>query len=283
MHDILARFPTVMAEVEAEIDRLVSCDQSLVTEAARYHLSAGGARVRAQLGLDAAAVLNLSRIASLACAAAPELLHNASLAHDDLQDGDALRRAKPAVWTQFGRAVALSTGDLLISAAYAALAAHPRPAAALRAMHEAIAITIRGQTQDCCPGHPSPDAYASIAADKSGPLLALPVRLALIAASAPGEEAAIRAGRSLAVAYQTLDDLADRHADQLRGSTNICLSLEATGQTPAAAAATARSRAHAALDAARGAAMAVPGNAGAPFLELADRLETQLKELADAA
>ncbi|MBC7477313.1 MAG: polyprenyl synthetase family protein [Pseudorhodobacter sp.] len=283
MHDILVRPPTLMADVEAEIDRLVFCDQSLVTDATRYHLSAGGARVRAQLGLDAAVVLNLSRTASLACAAAPELLHNASLVHDDLQDGDALRRAKPAVWKKFGRAVALSTGDLLISAAYAALAAHPHPGAALRAMHEAIAITIRGQTQGDHDGHPSPDAYAAIAADKSGPLLALPVRLALIAANAPGEEAALRAGRGLALAYQTLDDLADRHADRARGSTNICLSLEAAGHTPATAAATARSCAHAALDAARREAMAIPGDAGAPFLGLADRLETQLKELADAA
>ena len=283
MHDILARSPISMADVEAEIKRLVTRGQSLATKAALYHFSAGGARVRAQLGLDAAAILNLSHSASLACAAAPELLHNASLVHDDLQDGDAFRREKPAVWSHFGRALAISTGDLLISAAYLAIASHPYPEPALRVVHEAIAITIRGQTNDCSAECPSPDAYAEIAADKSGPLLALPVRLALIAANARGGEAAMRAGRSLALAYQALDDLADRDNDQKRGSTNICLSLEATGLAPAAAAAAARKYALAALNATRREVAAIPNAAGEPFLRLADRLFTQLKETADAA
>jgi geranylgeranyl diphosphate synthase type II len=93
----------------------------------------------------------------------------------------------------------------------------------------------------------------------------------------------MRVGRSLALAYQALDDLADRHADQARGATNICLSFEATGQTEARAAAMARRYVRAALDTARRAAINIPGGAGTPFLSLADRLETQLQERADAA
>ena len=93
----------------------------------------------------------------------------------------------------------------------------------------------------------------------------------------------MRAGRSLALAYQALDDLADRDNDQKRGSTNICLSLEATGLAPAAAAAAARKYALAALNATRREVAAIPNAAGEPFLRLADRLFTQLKETADAA
>jgi geranylgeranyl pyrophosphate synthase len=259
MFDIKDRSAILLTKVDAEIDRLILPNTSQVADAARYHFSAGGARVRARLGLDAAAALNLSPQASLACAIAPELLHNASLVHDDLQDGDAMRRGKPSVWSRFGKDIAISTGDLLISAAYMAIAAHPYPALALRAMHDAVSYTIDGQTQDCRSTQPTPEAYVNIAANKSGPLLALPIRLALIAAQAPGQ-----------------DDLA-------KGSTNICLSLEALGHSPESAQIIATARARAALKSARKDANALPHGVGRPFIALADRLETQIKDVSNAA
>ena len=76
----------------------------------------GGGRVRAKLGLEAAEILNLDDPGRLACACGPELLHNASLVHDDLQDRDETRRGHPAVWRRFGPAAAISIGDLMISA-----------------------------------------------------------------------------------------------------------------------------------------------------------------------
>jgi geranylgeranyl diphosphate synthase type II len=283
MHGTFSRSLISSADVEAHLLRLVSAEASSVTDAARYHLSAGGARVRAQMGLEAARALGLSAATSLACAAAPELLHNASLVHDDLQDGDTLRRDKPAVWSLYGRDVAVSTGDLLISAAYMAIATHPKAGLALYAMHDAIAVTISGQAWESHAKTLSPEEHAAVAARKSGPLLALPIRLALIAAGAPGETSAIRAGHAIAVAYQTIDDLADREADQASGAANICLSLEAAGHGPALARSIAREHAHAALSTARKDARELPHDAGAPFVTLADRLETQLKEPANAA
>lgn len=275
--------PTIsLRDVDAEIDRLLLPNPSRVADAARYHFSAGGSRVRAQLGLAAAAALKLSPQASLACAVAPELLHNASLVHDDLQDGDAMRRNQPAIWSRFGKDIAISTGDLLISAAYVALAQHPHPAAALRAMHEAIAFTIDGQTQDCRNENPSPERYEIIAANKSGPLLALPIRLALIAADAPGQDAAVDAGHALAIAYQTLDDIDDRCADLAHGATNICLSLEALGHSQAAAQVIAIARARLALKTAQNEARKLQDGVEAPLTALADRLETKLKDLNNA-
>jgi len=270
-------------DVDAYMLRCTCETSSPVADAARYHLTAGGARVRARIGLDAAIALGLSPTTALACAAAPELLHNASLIHDDLQDGDALRRKMPAVWSRYGRDAAISSGDLLISAAYRSIALHPNTGTALCAMHDAVAVTIRGQAQDCSARDPSSEDCAGIAADKSGPLLALPVRLALIATDAPGQESAIRAGRAIAIAYQTLDDLVDRAADRATGATNICLSLEAEGHDPAAASMVATARAQVALMSARHDAHDLPNSAGAPLLTLVNRLEAQLKELENAA
>jgi len=281
--DTYSKMTISLEDVDAYMLRCTCETPSPVSDAARYHLTAGGARVRARIGLDAAIALGLSPTAALACASAPELLHNASLIHDDLQDGDAVRRRMPAVWSRYGRDAAISSGDLLISAAYKAIALHPNAGAALCAMHDAVAVTIRGQAQDCSAKNPSSEDCAGIAADKSGPLLALPVRLALIAADAPGQEGAIRAGRAIAIAYQTLDDLIDRAADRATGATNICLSLEAEGHDPAAASMVATARAQTALMSARQDACDLPNSAGAPLLTLITRLEAKLKELENAA
>ena len=62
--------------------------QDLSAEAARYHLNCGGKRIRAKIAIEAAHALELSGQNSLIIAAVSELLHNASLVHDDLQDGD---------------------------------------------------------------------------------------------------------------------------------------------------------------------------------------------------
>jgi len=277
MFDVREHTVVLLSDVDAEIDRLLMSPPSHVAEAARYHFSAGGARIRAQLGLDAAAALGLSPKVAIACALAPELLHNASLVHDDLQDGDEVRRDTPAVWSRFGKDVAISTGDLLISAAYVAIANHPDPAAALRAVHHAVTVTIEGQTQDCHTKCPTPENWANIAALKSGPLFALPICLALIAAKVQGQDAAGRAGNALAVAYQTLDDIEDRDSDLVKGGTNICLSLEAAGYVPASAKDIACDRAYTALQTARKHANALPSNAGAALVTLADLLESKLK------
>jgi geranylgeranyl diphosphate synthase type II len=153
---------------------------------------------------------------------------------------------------------------------------------ALTAMHNAISLTIHGQMQDSDSAHHSVAQYAEIAANKSGPLLALPVCLALIAADAPGQDIALRAARALAVAYQSLDDLADKSLDKVNGSVNICLLLEASGLTPAEAAASTCSRAYGALKTARREAKSLTRAVGTPFLQLADRLDQQLKDTNNA-
>jgi geranylgeranyl diphosphate synthase type II len=269
----------LLSDVDAEIDRLLMSYPPQVVEAARYHFLANDARVRTQLGLEAATALKLSPKVAIACDLAPELLHNASLIHDDLQEGDEVRRDTPTVWSRYGKDVAISTGDLLISTAYLAIANHPNPAAALGAVHHAVIVTVDGQTQDCRTDCPTPERWATIAALKSGPLFALPICLTLIAARVQGQDTAIRAGNALAVAYQTLDDIDDRHPDLAISGTNICLSLEAAGNTPVAAKNIACDRASAALKAARDHANALPSNAEASLMTLASLLESKLKDI----
>lgn len=270
-----------MALVDIQMRRLLG--DGPVAQAARYHLDSGGSRTRAQLALEVGTALALPPDIRLSCACAAELLHNASLVHDDLQDNDVLRRGRPAVWREFGSAAAICTGDLMISAAYASLTDHPRIALAVRLLHEAISRTAKGQTDDLQSRMMAPQAYRAIIMQKTAPLLALPVRLALCAADAPGDAVTVQICDHLAYAYQACDDLCDRDDDRLSGRLNICLILEAAGTSPDDAAHYLACEARRALTQVRTLSDTLPFQAGTAFRRIADRLECAFMEYADAA
>ena len=99
----------------------------LLAQALNYAVFPGGARVRPKL-CKAVALANNSSDVGLANAAATavELLHCASLVHDDLPcfDDATQRRGKPSVHAKFGERIAVLTGDALIVAAFQTLSAH---------------------------------------------------------------------------------------------------------------------------------------------------------------
>jgi len=119
---------------------------SATLRAARYHLEAGGQRVRARLALHACEALGVVGDQAVRLAACVELLHNASLVHDDLQDKEKLRRGLPTVCAAFGPDVALCTGDLLLSAAYGG--AHGRKTAAEFLLILEVIVDQRGVVEE---------------------------------------------------------------------------------------------------------------------------------------
>jgi len=113
-------------DLEAAVSRSAGGDcPPRLAEAIRYAVFPGGARVRPRLCLAVAkACDDTNPAASVAAATAIELLHCASLVHDDLPcfDGADIRRGKPSVHKAFGEPLALLTGDALIVAAFEHLA-----------------------------------------------------------------------------------------------------------------------------------------------------------------
>jgi geranylgeranyl pyrophosphate synthase len=196
--------------------------------AAAYHLSAGGQRVRARLALQAGLAAGLTESDAISIASAVELLHNASLVHDDIQDKDEFRRGQKAVWFVFGVNTAICAGDLLLSAAYATLCDVNKPHALgpmLKLMHERIALAVDGQHGDLTAGLSTLDnrlsvsAYQTIAMNKSGALLSLPIELVLLASNKPQYLAnAWQAAGAFAIGYQIVDDLCDVDSDLCAGS-----------------------------------------------------------------
>jgi geranylgeranyl pyrophosphate synthase len=184
---------------------------------ASYHLEGGGKRVRARLALAAAQALEVPGD-SVPWAAACELLHNASLVHDDIQDGDSVRRGRPSVWAMHGTSLAISVGDLMLMLPWAALDLLPCDDATRGRLARAIALraqaTARAQASEIEINSALKTdwwLWRHAAEGKTGELLALPVEGAGLLAGLPVSEARAMADafRSLGLVYQLWDDLED--------------------------------------------------------------------------
>jgi geranylgeranyl pyrophosphate synthase len=186
--------------------------------ATRHHLARAGQQFRGRLAHDMAVCLGVPKPVAIDLGAACELLHNASLVHDDIQDRDVLRRGREAAWVRFGEPVAINLGDHLLASSFAVLAGLAVDAGARTRLVAAFARTTsviaRGQSDEILrrDDHEVDRArYEQIAGDKTGPLLALPLESAAIVAGLPDVQIdAVRTGGLLlGAAYQLADDVAD--------------------------------------------------------------------------
>jgi geranylgeranyl diphosphate synthase type I len=191
-----------------------------------FHLNSGGNRSRAKLCIEAGIALQLPSKAIIALACTIELLHNASLVHDDLQDSETTRRGRQSVWKKYGKSHAICAGDIMISAAYGALAdigTHSSLASLLIHTTEAVSVTIQGQSRDIdAKSDISEQQYEDIAAMKSGPLIQLTLGLPLLM-SGHGQHVKIanQALHKFAIAYQIVDDLNDWQQDLQHNQLNL--------------------------------------------------------------
>jgi geranylgeranyl diphosphate synthase type II len=187
--------------------------------ALHYAVFPGGARVRPLLCLAVAEACGDSAPAlSTGAAAAIELLHCASLVHDDLPcfDNAPLRRGKPSVHRAFGEPLAVLTGDALIVLAFelvggAAAQAPARLAPLVVTLAQAVGSPgglVAGQAWESEPAAPL-DVYHQA---KTGSLFSAATQLGALSAGA--DPAPWRAmGQLLGAAYQVADDLLDAVAD----------------------------------------------------------------------
>jgi len=255
------------------------------TRAASYHLSSGGRRVRARLALSAGTALGLPPEDLVAIASCVELIHNASLVHDDLQDREGSRRGVKTVHMAYGDDVALCTGDLLLSSSFAALARFTDTSLLPQLfglVHSRIAMVIGGQCARLDPTGDvvrDMDAYESIATTKSGALLSLPLELALTGSAKGMWSADARvAANHFAIGYQIADDLEDVEQDRGSLSVNALLVLtSAIGCTEPEAALRARQYALDHLSKSIGFARSLPNRSGALLRELAVDLSHRLE------
>ena len=206
-------FPNANHVHDLILNRLENVDASL-SKAAFYHFETPGKMLRAKMAIQSASLAEIDTSISLLWAAAVEVLHNASLIHDDICDGDKQRRGNQAVWAKFGRNVALTLGDWLIALSFefAAEAAEisntPR---LMRILAQHMSRTTAGEAMELeWDGSLSWDAYLTIAADKTAPLLTAPLQgIAVMAGDQHAEQTIFAYFRDLGEAYQIGNDIAN--------------------------------------------------------------------------
>jgi geranylgeranyl pyrophosphate synthase len=204
-----AWLPARLADVEERLARLSVGYGPRLGEEAEATLTAGGKRLRPLLVLMAARDSAGDR--AVRAAAAVELVHMATLVHDDVLDGAPVRRGRPTVVARSGRDRAVGVGDLLFSRAFAELAVDggEPEVAELSSASVALALGELAQRRDAYDTSISEERYMKRCSLKTARLFASACRVGRLASGAPGTEEIAAFGREIGLAFQLLDDVLD--------------------------------------------------------------------------
>jgi geranylgeranyl pyrophosphate synthase len=204
-----AWLPARMAEVEDRLAELSAGYGPRLGLEAEATLTAGGKRLRPLLVLMAAGDASGER--AVRAAAAVELVHMATLVHDDVLDGAPVRRGRPTVVARSGRDRAVGVGDLLFSRAFAELAIDGGAAevAELSAASVALALGELAQRRDAYDTSISEERYLERCSLKTARLFESACRIGRLASGTAGTEDLAAFGREIGLAFQLLDDVLD--------------------------------------------------------------------------
>jgi len=201
-----------LAEVEAGLEKAVRSDSDFVTEAASYLVSAGGKRFRPMLLLLGGYFGDPTDPRLIQGAVAIEIVHLATLYHDDVIDEAVSRRGHTSVNATWGNTVAILTGDFLFARASEISADLGTDVSRLLA--RTIATLCDGQIREVeLTGRATADegAYMEIIRRKTAALIATSCRLGGMLSDAPAEaiERLDDLGMALGMAFQLSDDIMD--------------------------------------------------------------------------
>jgi geranylgeranyl pyrophosphate synthase len=204
-----------MARVERRLAEIARDAGEPVAAPALSTIAAGGKRLRPLLVFVAGGDLAGAAAEDeplVRAAVAVELVHSATLVHDDVLDGAALRRGRPTVVAAAGRGMATAVGDLLFSRAFAELADNGSVAqlAALSRSTTALAQGELVQREDAYDTSVSHERYMWRCELKTGRLFEGACRLGALAGGIAGQEDGLADfGRRIGLAFQLLDDILD--------------------------------------------------------------------------
>ena len=188
-----------LADVEVELGRTVGRHPGLVAKVGASALAAGGKRLRPALAFLSSAPDGEPPLEE---GVAVELVHMATLVHDDLIDGAAVRRGRASAWSEHGADAAKAAGDYLFARAFSVLA-ETRDASAVAVLADASLALARGEAMQRRQRHDpdtTVDDYLERCSLKTGKLF----EAACTLGGGTGEY-----GRLLGIAFQIADDVLD--------------------------------------------------------------------------
>lgn len=207
---------SALDRVEALMLSITDSDVTVLRDASRHILSAGGKRVRPRLVLLAyTAAGGTDPEIAAPIAAAVELVHTASVVHDDINDHGVVRRGRPSVNALWGRTFALLTGDFLFTKVYELMAPFKDMNITLA---DATVALVEGETLQASAvkeNNFTREVYYKIIARKTAALFRAAGELGgRLAHGAPEQiEALANFGYNVGLAFQIIDDVLDLTGD----------------------------------------------------------------------
>ena len=202
-----------LTRIEACLREKAQALSPYVRPTALHVLEAGGKRLRPMLTILTARALGYGSMDIYPLACSLELLHSATLLHDDILDRGDMRRGRPTAHTIFGRTHTILAGDVLLALANTTVASYDRPALTA-CLSEAILATASGEIEEIAHIRDADltlEGYLSIITGKTACLIQAACQSgAILAGASPEmERTAADFGRYLGIAFQLVDDVLD--------------------------------------------------------------------------
>ena len=214
-----------MREVDQVIGQRLTSSVPLVAQISQYIIAAGGKRLRPALLLMVCGALGYKGAHRYSLAAVVELIHTATLLHDDVVDASTLRRGRPTANETFGNPASVLVGDFLHTRSFQMMV----EAGSMRIMEilsEATNVIAEGEVLQLMNMHDASldeAGYLRVIRSKTAKLFEASARLgAVLAGSAPPmEDACATYGQALGTAFQIIDDVLDYDGDTAEMGKNL--------------------------------------------------------------
>src|SRR5271168_2727865 len=206
-----------LAAIEQDFARQSASNVEVITDIARYLIGGGGKRIRPLLLLLSAKALGSTSTSRIRLGAVVEMLHTATLIHDDIIDEADTRRGRPSSNTTWGNSKCVLAGDWLYMQAFSA-ALEERNFRVLELLISLTQQMVEGELLQMQKlGHLiNEEEYFDLIFRKTACLFKVSMQLGVAAAeppasseNAPYEEALGEYGRNLGLAFQIVDDVLD--------------------------------------------------------------------------
>ena len=216
LRDIQMPVRAELGDVLVELRRIVTSDNPLIAEVNDHLLQMRGKMFRPTLLLLSSGVTGTREARSTTLAAVVELIHLATLVHDDAIDHSVLRRGMPTVNSMFSHQISVIMGDFLYSRALSELV-HRNEFDGLRILTTASNVMTMGEMRQLAVADPlffTEDDYDELIRAKTAALFAASCEVGALCGAPEYRTALARYGERLGMAFQIADDLLDYTAAQ---------------------------------------------------------------------
>lgn len=226
LDDIIELTKNDMNKVNDIIINLAQSQTELIPKISKYLADAGGKRIRPMLTIASALLFcTITNEAHIKLAAAVELMHSATLLHDDVVDESDMRRGKASARKIWGNQASVLVGDFLLGQAFA-LMVQSNSMRALDILSKAASVIAEGEVMQLLAAKSlatSVDDYFQIINAKTAELFAAATSVGAIVANASDKdiEAMKQYGQKIGIVFQLVDDVLDYSGDLVNLGKNI--------------------------------------------------------------